>query len=60
MFLVHINSAGEAVSVQVLRSPSPEVTMAVARTLLSDTKFKGAVCAGAPCAMDFPFAMTLK
>lgn len=54
---VDIDANGDAKSVKVLQSPNDDLTKFVASVFLL-TKFKPAVCAGAPCAMSYPFAMT--
>jgi hypothetical protein len=51
--VAYIDETGNASKVEVLSSPSPELTGFAARVAMK-TKFKPAKCAGAPCAMGFP------
>ena len=53
---VEIDANGDAVSVSVLKSPDPKLTQALAGVLML-TKYKPAICAGAPCKMGYPFRM---
>lgn len=50
---VQVDSAGQATSVQVFRSPDPGMTQVVAMILMLEA-YKPARCAGQPCAMQFP------
>ncbi|WP_417068083.1 energy transducer TonB [Niveibacterium terrae] len=54
-----IDAEGNPQSVSAYGSPSPEMTKAAA-TVLMLTKFKPAVCAGKPCAMEFPFRLDFR
>jgi hypothetical protein len=56
--LVQIDSSGKAVSVSVLETPDPKLTEVVA-SMMVETKFKPAICGGKPCAMMYPFYLTL-
>ena len=53
-----VNPQGLASEVRILASPTPELGEATAKILLA-TKFKPAICAGAPCTMDFPVRLVL-
>jgi hypothetical protein len=55
--VVNVDASGQATGVQVLKAAEPELTRAVASILIL-TKYKPAVCAGAPCAMAYPFRIT--
>ena len=46
-------------AVSVFESPDPEITR-VAASVLMLSKFKPAVCAGRPCAMQFPLEVNLR
>ena len=50
---VKVDSSGNPTEVAVFRSPSRAVTKFVTQVILL-TRFKPAVCAGAPCKMEFP------
>jgi hypothetical protein len=56
---VQIDKTGRATSVSVLASPDPLVTKDVAAILMLED-YTSAVCAGVPCAMDFPFRITFE
>lgn len=57
LYLVaEVDPNGEAQSVTVYGSPSPEMTKFAASALLLQ-KFKPALCAGTPCAQNFPFSL---
>ena len=51
---VQIDKAGRATSVSVITSPDPLLTEDIA-TILMLEEYTAALCAGVPCAMDFPF-----
>ncbi len=51
--LVRVDASGTASDAKVIDSPSPEMAKAAAGVMMF-TKFKPALCAGVPCAMDFP------
>jgi hypothetical protein len=51
---VQVDSHGKATGVSVVRSPDPEITQAMAYTLMV-LPYKPAVCSGQPCAMQYPF-----
>jgi hypothetical protein len=53
---VTVGSGGDAIDVQVLKSPSTEMTEFAASILLM-TKYKPAVCKGQPCRMQFPVSI---
>ena len=55
--VVRVAPDGEATSVQVLKSPDAEATRAVGSVLML-TRYKPAICAGTPCAMDYPFRIS--
>ncbi len=50
---VEIDAAGTPLAITVYRSPSKAVTKFVSNVVLL-TKFKPALCSGAPCKMNFP------
>jgi hypothetical protein len=50
---VTVGADGKAIEVQVMKSPSPEMTQ-FAGTVLLLTKYKPAICKGQPCRMQFP------
>ncbi len=54
-----VDADGRVSTVKVLRSPDPEMSR-LAATVLVDTPFKPALCAGQPCRMDFPMRQVLK
>jgi hypothetical protein len=56
---VEVNAEGIATTVAILRTPNKKVTDFVAGVALL-TKYKPAVCDGAPCAMGFPIRMEFK
>ena len=49
-----IDAKGNAISVEVFKSPDREMAKAMASVLLLE-KYKPALCAGSPCQMQFPF-----
>ncbi len=51
---VQVDSHGKATGVSVVRSPDPEITQAMAYTLMV-LPYKPAVCGGKACAMQYPF-----
>lgn len=51
---VEINSEGVAQSVEVFKSPDPDVTKYAAMVLIAQ-KYKPALCHGVPCAQQFPW-----
>ncbi len=54
LFLIaSVGSDGLVSEVKAIGSPSPEMTQFAAATLVV-TKFKPAICAGKPCAMQYP------
>jgi hypothetical protein len=55
---VYVDSTGTATKVDIMSSPSPELSKFAAAVAMQ-TKFKPAKCAGVPCAMGFPVRMTL-
>ena len=55
---VEIDATGKARSVNVRRSPSPEITQVAAAALMFQT-YKPAVCSGKPCAMVLPLRVDL-
>ena len=60
LFLIAIiSSSGEAIEVQAIGSPSPDMTRFAAQVLLL-TKFKPAVCGGTPCRMEFPIRIAFR
>jgi hypothetical protein len=56
--VLKITAQGEMQAISFYKSPSAEMSNEVASALL-DVKFKPAVCAGSPCAMEFPLVMNL-
>jgi hypothetical protein len=56
---VDVNSEGEATSVSVLQSTDADMANIAASVLLLQ-KYKPARCNGSPCAMQFPFRITLE
>lgn len=54
MLIAAVASDGNVTQVKAIGSPSPEMTK-FASTVLLLTKFKPALCKGAPCTMDYPF-----
>jgi len=59
VLLVSVDSKGDATSVSVLSSPDPEMTQFAASVLMLQ-KYKPALCDGTPCAMQYPFRISLK
>ena len=59
-FLIHVkvDSEGKASEVVVPASPSEQLTRSIA-SLLMKAKYKPGLCAGKPCALDFPFSTTV-
>jgi hypothetical protein len=55
---VDIDASGEPVAATIQRAPDADYAKAVALILMK-TPFKPATCSGAPCAMTFPFRMTV-
>jgi len=55
VLIADVDASGQVGEIKVLRSPNSEMTNFVA-TMLFETKFKPASCAGKPCAMQYPFA----
>jgi hypothetical protein len=56
--LASVDVDGTVTEVKVMESPDPEMARFVASMLLM-TRFKPALCAGRPCAMDFRFGYRL-
>ena len=56
---VRIDAQGNATAVSVFASPTPEIARTAASVLMA-SRFKPAVCAGKPCAMEFPFKLALR
>lgn len=58
--LIHVtvDAKGEATSVKLVKHPSVEIAKFVAYALVT-TKYKPALCAGVPCASEFPFETRL-
>jgi len=54
-----IDAGGNVTGVAVYHSPDPKITRAAANILVL-TKFKPAVCGGAPCKMGFPLRIVFK
>ena len=48
-----VGPTGDALKVQAIRSPDPDMTKFAASVLFA-TKFKPAMCKGQPCTMDYP------
>lgn len=57
LMIAEIDSQGQATSVAVMQSPAPEMTQVAATALILE-KYKPARCAGVPCKMQFPLAVT--
>ena len=57
--VAHIDSTGQATSVDVLRAGDAVLARRVASVLML-TKYKPAVCGGRPCAMDFPLRLAAR
>ncbi len=57
--LATVAADGHVSQVQIIHAPSEEWGKFASRVLLL-TPFKPALCAGTPCAMDFPFEMRFK
>ena len=57
--LVDVDRTGKAQNITAHGSPSPAMTRVASYILLS-TPFKPALCAGAHCAMQFPFMLEFK
>ncbi|MFZ6751098.1 energy transducer TonB [Undibacterium sp. Ren11W] len=53
---VYVGSDGNAESVTIFGSPSPEMTK-VASIIVMNEKYKPGKCEGTPCAMIFPFSI---
>jgi hypothetical protein len=56
---VLVDGDGKARSVTVIHSPSEDLTR-LATQMVMDEKYKPAACGGKPCAMVFPYALTIK
>jgi hypothetical protein len=56
---VYVASDGAATKVEVLSSPSPEITRLAALVAMK-TRFKPGKCGGSPCAMVFPVRATFE
>jgi hypothetical protein len=56
---VLVDSEGKAQSVEIIASPSKALAMVAAKTVVEE-KYKPAVCGGQPCAMVFPYSITIK
>ena len=56
---IRVNSEGEVTEVRIVRTPGKAMTNFVAGVAFL-TKFKPAVCRGAPCAMGFPVRVDFK
>jgi len=54
-----VSAEGNVTKIEAMESPSTEMTKFVASVLL-ETKFKPAVCAGKPCEMQYPFAYSFR
>jgi hypothetical protein len=52
--VVTIDSTGVPTGVDVVKSPDPELTKAIADILMVE-RFKPAICHGVPCKMEYPF-----
>ena len=50
---IHVDTSGDATKVEVLQSPDAKLTQYAGKIGML-TKFKPALCNGAPCAMGFP------
>ena len=55
VLIASVSSSGDVTEIKALGLPSQEMVNAAAR-ILFDTKFKPGVCAGQPCAMQYPFS----
>ena len=56
--LVQVDSTGKASAVSLFETPDRKLGE-VATMMLLETKYKPAICAGKPCAMAYPFELTL-
>ncbi len=56
---VDVDSEGIGTAVRILRSPGPATTAFLSAWLLTEQKYKPALCAGQPCAMSMPVRMSL-
>lgn len=56
--VVVVRDDGVPDSVTILKAPTPQLGTFVAQALMLE-KFKPAICAGKPCAMEFPFKMRI-
>jgi hypothetical protein len=54
MLIARIDANGEPQTISVFETPDQDISKALAHAIMR-TKFKPAICAGAPCAMDYPF-----
>lgn len=53
-----VDASGQVQRVEVFKSPSTQMSQ-FAASVLTMTKFKPALCAGKPCAMEFPVRLSL-
>jgi hypothetical protein len=51
-----VDANGDVQNLQIYSTPGEDLSRLVALVLMSE-KFKPAICAGVPCAMDFPIRM---
>jgi hypothetical protein len=58
LILVRVSASGDAKNVSLLKQPSVDDAKRISYFLVT-AKYKPARCAGTPCAMDFPFPMTI-
>jgi len=54
---VDVDAKGDAIGASIMKSPDTKLTNALANVLMI-TKYKPAVCGGAPCRMSYPFRIT--
>ena len=59
LLVAMVNEAGKVENVAVYESPTPKMAE-VATTVLFNTQFEPASCAGEPCKMEFPFEFNLR
>ena len=57
--VVVVRDDGNPDSVSVIKAPTDKLAKFVAQALMVE-KYKPAICAGKPCAMEYPFKMTVR
>jgi hypothetical protein len=57
--LVDVDSAGKVTALRIGKGSTPEISKFLSQ-VVTDTRFKPAVCSGKPCAMAFPLEITVE